>query len=350
MVKIFLFEFVTGGGWWRVSPNYLEPVPSSLATEGQTMVQTLAEDLAKVSRFSVTVLQDSRLDFEFSSGIRIAKIHTPQQLERELLLQSQEADRTVLIAPEIGSQLIECYDVLGKGKGTVLSCNRRDLQMACDKFKTAIFFAQHKILTPTTSLVGGGMNVADDDFFPIVVKPRFGAGSLGVQRFDGSDDTLMSYLQENVQKNIEDWICQSYHSGTDISVLSLCGPSLIKPLAASYQKLADHDSFQYTGGSLPVEPKLEKRAQRLAVHCLGKMERPLGFMGVDMVLGECDSGKDDYVIEINPRLTTSYLGLRELYHQNLAEAMVEICLGNDIQLTRRDVRCEFGVGSEVSLF
>ena len=51
-----------------------------------------------------------------------------------------------------------------------------------------------------------------------------------------------------------------------------------------------------------------------------------GYVGVDMVLG--DAG--DYAIEINPRLTTSYLGLRQLCQQNLAELILRLAQGETV--------------------
>ena len=51
-----------------------------------------------------------------------------------------------------------------------------------------------------------------------------------------------------------------------------------------------------------------------------------------MVLGDDPSGAGDAVIEINPRLTTSYVGLRALAHGNLAEAMMELAAGRRVEL------------------
>ena len=39
----------------------------------------------------------------------------------------------------------------------------------------------------------------------------------------------------------------------------------------------------------------------------------------------------DYAIEINPRLTTSYIGLRQLCNQNLADLMLRQALGDTIE-------------------
>jgi predicted ATP-grasp superfamily ATP-dependent carboligase len=53
----------------------------------------------------------------------------------------------------------------------------------------------------------------------------------------------------------------------------------------------------------------------------------LGYVGVDLVLGDAADGSQDYAIEINPRLTTSYVGLRQLAEFNLAEAMLVAAAG-----------------------
>jgi predicted ATP-grasp superfamily ATP-dependent carboligase len=58
----------------------------------------------------------------------------------------------------------------------------------------------------------------------------------------------------------------------------------------------------------------------------------MGWLGIDLILGEADDGSQDYVIEINPRLTTSYVGLRALSNTNLAQAMLDVALGHEPHL------------------
>jgi predicted ATP-grasp superfamily ATP-dependent carboligase len=48
-----------------------------------------------------------------------------------------------------------------------------------------------------------------------------------------------------------------------------------------------------------------------------------GYVGVDVVLGEREAA----LIELNPRLTTSYLGLRAAFDQNLAGLALAACGG-----------------------
>jgi predicted ATP-grasp superfamily ATP-dependent carboligase len=54
-----------------------------------------------------------------------------------------------------------------------------------------------------------------------------------------------------------------------------------------------------------------------------------GYVGVDVILGDAADGSRDWVIEINPRLTTSYVGLRALCQDNLAERMLRVIQGLD---------------------
>jgi hypothetical protein len=47
------------------------------------------------------------------------------------------------------------------------------------------------------------------------------------------------------------------------------------------------------------------------------------------------------VVEINPRLTTSYVGLRQLLKTNLAAAMIEAAAGRPVELGLARQRVEF---------
>jgi len=45
------------------------------------------------------------------------------------------------------------------------------------------------------------------------------------------------------------------------------------------------------------------------------------------VLGDAADGSGDFAIEINPRLTTSYVGLRALTADNLMAKLWDVCAG-----------------------
>ena len=55
----------------------------------------------------------------------------------------------------------------------------------------------------------------------------------------------------------------------------------------------------------------------------------IGWIGVDLILGDREDGRDDRVLEINPRITTSIVGLVELSHSSLIGAMIDLAEGSD---------------------
>ena len=68
------------------------------------------------------------------------------------------------------------------------------------------------------------------------------------------------------------------------------------------------------------------------------------------MLGEAEDASQDYVIEINPRLTTSYVGLRAIFNENLAEAMLKVALGKSPCLTMKPGRVRFSADGAVEHF
>ncbi|HEX5497861.1 MAG TPA: hypothetical protein VFX03_01485, partial [Thermomicrobiales bacterium] len=68
-----------------------------------------------------------------------------------------------------------------------------------------------------------------------------------------------------------------------------------------------------------------------------------------LVLGERCDGADDVVIEINPRLTTSYIGLRAACEQNLAGAMLDLAAGRIPALSFRDGPLRFEADGKIAM-
>jgi predicted ATP-grasp superfamily ATP-dependent carboligase len=115
------------------------------------------------------------------------------------------------------------------------------------------------------------------------------------------------------------------------------------PLAPAFQHLGTDGRFGYRGGELPIPPDLAARATALARAATACVPGLCGYAGVDLVLGAADDGSDDCAIEINPRLTTSYVGLRALADFNIAGAMLKVALGEPVPEPRwRSGRVAFG--------
>jgi predicted ATP-grasp superfamily ATP-dependent carboligase len=72
-----------------------------------------------------------------------------------------------------------------------------------------------------------------------------------------------------------------------------------------------------------------------------------GYVGVDLVLGAAEDASGDHAIEINPRLTTSYIGLRRLSRNNLARAWLDVLRGGDVTVMWENGMVEFEADGRV---
>src|SRR5262249_49480309 len=106
------------------------------------------------------------------------------------------------------------------------------------------------------------------------------------------------------------------------------------PLLPAAQQLSSDGRFRYQGGHLPLPAFLAGRAVQLAGKAVAAVPGLQGYAGVDLVLGNAVDGSEDCVIEINPRLTTSYVGLRVLAETNLVEAMLQVVQGENVPQIR----------------
>lgn len=348
-MKIFLFEFVTGGGFWRLAD---EPIPGgSLLLEGEAMVGGLRNDLSVVDEVDLTVLRDRRLPRCESGGARVVEISSRSDLEQKLIELGANADWTIIIAPEIDRQLEWCAGWLVEHGARLLAPSLETIRIGSDKLETASFLNSHGIPIPRTVVPEGAESFLVEDR-PFVVKPRYGAGSMDITWIESGASGLP-------EVDSSQWLIQEYCRGTPVSVLTICGENSFIPLAACLQRLSADGRFEYLGGSLPLTVELDRRARSLAATVVRKLPRGIGFVGIDMVLSSDNDRSDspagsadrvkgvDWVIEINPRLTTSYVGLRAQYASNLADTLLRNAAGQNVGAVQKLQECRFSPDGRV---
>lgn len=141
---------------------------------------------------------------------------------------------------------------------------------------------------------------------PVVLKPGRGAGGAGVRRVDDADDVADARAAAvSVEPGLAPLV-QRFEPGTPASVTLVVDGEGIRPLALSRQVVRFAPEARYEGGITPLRHPDAARALRTAVDAVRACGRLRGLVGVDLVLGP----DGPVVLEVNPRLTTSYLGLR----------------------------------------
>ena len=337
--RVFLYEYLTGGGTFSNSnPNSDAGgvrFGPSIVREGAAMIAALASDFLLLHRTTVILLRDSRLaDLSLPECPHI-EIHSAGE-EREAFSRLAAAcDRTMIIAPEQNHALLERTRWAEAAGASLLSPDSAFVWIASDKNRTADLLQESGVPVPVGVAFPPGARLPRDFVYPAVLKPADGAGSIGLQRLAGPQSP---YDAATLGASAR---LESLCPGTAASVAVLCGPSGHQPLPPCLQRLSDDGRFRYLGGSSPIEPPHAARAQRLALAALSCFPATCGYVGIDLVLGPAGDGRDDVVVEVNPRLTTSYVGLRRLLQTNLAAAMIEAAAGHTVELCWARQRVEF---------
>jgi predicted ATP-grasp superfamily ATP-dependent carboligase len=323
-VKFFLYEYVTGGGMLAASPP---AVPTgSLLREGTAMIRALAEDVRKLPDTEAIVFRDVRLPGLSLPASHVVEIHDGEDECRALRRAAIESDWTLLIAPESGGALRERCRVVEAAGGRLLSPGTELIELATDKHRCVEHLRAAGVPVPPGRCLQRGQALPADFPYPAVLKPNDGAGSLGVQLVRGPkspyDPTDLGTLAR----------LERFCPGLAASVAVLCGPRDLVALPACRQRLTEDGLFGYLGGETPLPEPWAQRAERLAQAAVRALPAAIGYVGVDLVLGDRPDGSRDVVIEVNPRLTTSYVGLRRLVTANLPGAMVSLATGGSVEL------------------
>lgn len=294
---------------------------ASLRNEGWAMLAALVEDLASTPGVEpITLLHAECPPTPVGFVVRVAW-RGDWQLPFDAL--ASAADWTVVIAPECEGLLARLSRRVLDVGGRLLGSTPEAIELTGDKLVLCEHFERRAIPTPACRLPHGGERIPAP-FFPAVCKPRDGAGSQATVLVRGPDE-LARWLK---QARNEGWqgelLLQAFVPGQAVSVAFLMGHGLTVPLVPAEQRLSCDGRFHYLGGSLPLRPPLAERAVDLARRAVSAVSGLQGYVGVDLVLGSREDGGGDVVIEINPRLTTSYVGLRALARSNLARAWVQL--------------------------
>jgi predicted ATP-grasp superfamily ATP-dependent carboligase len=325
-MRIFVYEYTCAA-------NLTEPFMTSLRAEGWAMLSAIVDDFIRIPGVEVTALLNCNVNFE-NRGPSFLRVETEE--ETAFRKYAERAEYTLVIAPEIENILAQRCEWVESAGGRLLGPSSDGVRLTGDKLALSLHWNNNKVPTPecwpwTNRELSKSPKANQPKRFPIVLKLRFGAGSLNTFLIRNPNEWAKAIQSTRNDENPGEWVVQSYVPGQAASLAFLIGPKQRVALPPTRQILSDDGRFHYLGGEAPLPEHLRDRACRLASRAIDCVPGLRGYVGVDLVLGSSPDGSQDWAIEINPRLTTSYIGLRGLAKSNLAEALLQISTGKQIQ-------------------
>jgi len=140
-------------------------------------------------------------------------------------------------------------------------------------------------------------------------------------------------------------LCQEFVGGVPASVSLLADGRNAVALTVNGQSLCGSFNFSYCGGMTPLDHPNSDRAVDTALRTYRALPGLRGYVGVDVVLTESEA----VVIEVNPRLTTAYLGARMAIDDNIAALALAACMGMLPAPPRVSRRIRFDADGDVSV-
>lgn len=277
-MKIMVAEYAVGAG------------VNQFMLEGKAMLCVLVKSFVKCGHEVFYPTAGSVLE----SGNAVMT----QNFEAEIPKIAKKCDAGLIIAPdEILGDLTEIVE----DNTANLGCPSGSVRLCADKLKCTRILEKANIPVPETIERGE----YEGDY---VIKPRFGCASDGIYR-------------SKKGKVMDDNIATRFIEGKHLSVSLITGKTQLI-LSVNRQLIEMNQNIIYKGGEAGYfcerNDELVETAKKAS-----KILGCRGYSGVDIVLGD-----KPYVVDVNPRPTTSIIGITKLLNIEIADLILRSRFGD----------------------
>jgi hypothetical protein len=210
-------------------------------------------------------------------------------------------DAVLIIAPERGGELQRITAQFRRRKIQILGAGEKSIGVSGNKWLTYLAL-EDRVPQPRT------WKKLPELTQRILIKPIDGVGCEGIGF-------------ASVQSDMDGTIFQEFLEGEHASCCLLMNGDGGTVLSVNKQNLViENGEFRYWGSEIPLRHELSERCAEIALRA-AEILNLRGYCGVDLVIGDMP-----YLVEVNPRLTTSFIALVQLLDVNLGELLVQALL------------------------
>ena len=296
MLNLLIFESITANlKNIKKTPELLSQKDlMSMKIQGKAMVDALYSDLKHIKQLNTIIgkqkFGENALDF-FSDVI-------------------PKIDLVWVIAPESDGEL-ERFHIASQQKLWIGS-GLQAIRLASNKLETKKYLKSLGINTPDEITF---KSLRKKNYTKAVYKPIDGAGTSDTYIIDNEKNIINALSKKRSRFFLEEWV-----EGTAYSVSLNCNLSDFEILSINKQYItSNHLGKLFYGGVKPVENKMLKKLYEgilpIVSLIIANITGLRGFIGIDFILKE---NSQISIIEINPRLTCSYIGISKYKKVNVA--------------------------------
>ncbi len=283
-MKVLIFEYITANG----------EASESLAREGQMMVEALLSNFAKLPDIETVLFPAAKnVEIEFQKDIK-------------------HVDAVWVIAPEFDGVLERfCRYVENAGK-RLLTSPANAVALAANKLTTFQLLHTAKIQTVPTEMFNPAARY--DVIKEWIIKPLDGVGAENTYLLTSEKDWLALPAFENP------CIIQPHLHGDKTSLSCVFKNGQAQLLCVNLQ-IFEIENQRYALQTIQVNYKSDDgRYQKLASQIAQTFPDLFGYVGIDLI----ETQDACFVLEINPRLTTSFVGIEKALGINVAELVLAL--------------------------
>lgn len=303
-MNILVFEYITGGGLRDTE------LPPALTREGNFMLQALTRDLSNCAVGQTWIMKDDRLPGIDSELLRIVPVG-PGACSSTWLQHLAQCDAAWPIAPETAGLLGGlCRDVENAGK-PLLNSTAEAVTLASSKLATLQTLADHQLPTVPCYRIS---QTPTDLPFPRICKPDDGVGAEGLAIIRRPEQWTGATF-------VPDSIAQPLLAGDALSLSALFTNGRARLLTVNRQHVEETEGgMLVTACEVNALPDDDGRWQHLADRVAEAISGLWGYAGIDLIL----TARGPRILEVNPRLTTSYAGIGRATGENPAAMVIDL--------------------------
>ena len=322
--SILVFEYFTASG--------VEDL--SIVSEAVELIRSLVSDLKDEDIYVLLAKQFENIfdDFDFDVKTMVIEESLEDWLEREAYI----FDRAMFIAAENDNNLYNLTKLLESKEIKVYGSDHFAVNLASDKYETFDYLA-NRIPQPMTynillnkktywkraiqiffdTINGDYGDGSNDNAVPIMQKPKdIPVDDIKIIASKKDIDDL-----EEIYGDGSRFIVQPFIEGDVCSVCLISDGKEALPISLNKQIVEiDENGGEYLGGYVPYEHPLKDKVFEYAKKACEYVPGLKGFIGIDFII------EDEYIylLEINSRFTTSYVGLQKIININIAKTIIDL--------------------------